>query len=543
MTTIIMKLWQWLILLFCIVGFVGISIGSALGESLTFDEIVHRQEGLNHWLNHTFNIDTFNPPLVREIEVIPILLGSDKLMTSGSQSLKYLPDRLVTVFLAVFLLILVFIAAKKYFDINCALLAVFLLAFNPIFLAHSHYLTLDSGTALFIFLAYLLYLKLIRETNLWNFVYFGMALGFALAARIVTVPFFISALPLILIVEKKNAALTWFWRNKFIIFYTLMITALVIWSAYFFRTDVIIASRSDNNRLSARLLTTARNEHNNTLADLIKLAENRKLPLGNYLAMVKNNLVRSGKAENYFFLGHFYAHNRWYFLPVNLFLKTPLPFWLLLVMGVRVLYGKKEFGKNLLPFLLPAAVLIAILSFGNNQPWVRYTVPVFPFLSVIAATGLKEFRGIYRSLALAILLIWYALTPLNSYPHFIGFANELAGPKDKLYRIFADSNLDWGQSIPDLVKYVNKVNPKQISFSYFGRDNGDTYGLSSNFPYGSHIFENICRFHEIPRPSGSGGRMIAISVTNWYDCGFSKLNEFSQTKITDVVGDSIFIFY
>lgn len=106
-----------LIFIGIMVSFITLSVGSALGESLTYDEIVHSEEGRNHLVNHTFAVDTNNPPLVREIEMLPVVLGGD---------MNLLPARLVTIFLAAMLLISVFFSAKKIFrPASCIILSVF----------------------------------------------------------------------------------------------------------------------------------------------------------------------------------------------------------------------------------------------------------------------------------------------------------------------------------------------------------------------------------------------------------------------------------
>ena len=78
--------------------------------------------------------------------------------------------------------------------------------------------------------------------------------------------------------------------------------------------------------------------------------------------------------------------------------------------------------------------------------------------------------------------------------------------------------------------------------SYFGRDNGNLYGLKSNFKYGSYKFEDICRFHKISKQNWNGYNITAISVSNWYYCGYYKDQKYTKEKIVNVLGDSILIF-
>lgn len=537
-----MKLWHWVALFIIISGFIFLSIGSALNESLTFDEIVHLQEGRNHWINHTFAVDPFNPPLVRELVTIPVILGADRLLAGDRTADHYLPGRMVSVVFGVVLLILVFVTAKKYSGPSAAIFSTLFLAVQPTLLAYDHYLGLDMGTALFVFVAYLALVRFVFSDNLLNLVYFGVAAGAAAASRVNTLLFIFLTIPAVSFFRYRKKTPGKFWQFRYRWILAGIIAAFTIWAAYFFRFGVIIAARDDSNRISTKLLAEARKDNRRLLENLIILAEYRKIPLGDYLAVIKNNIIRNGQATTFFFLGKNYPANRWYFLPANIFLKTPLPFWLLLFLAIRNLYRGKGQRKQFFIFAVPAAVILGVMCLSSATAWVRYALPVIPFLAIIAGNGVSKVKDAGGKLIILLLCFWSLAEVFSAYPHFITYANQLAGPGNTLYLSFNDSNLDWGQSLPDLARYLDRVNPKVVSFSYFGRDNGDDYGLVSNFPYGSHRFGDICRFHEIVRPNGSDKRVVAISVTNWYNCKFKETGEFSRNKIKDIVARSILIF-
>lgn len=478
------------LLLIIVICFIFLSTGSALHESLTFDEIVHMQEGHNHLVNHAFAIDTNNPPLVRELAAIPLVFG-----------LPTVYARLAIVLLGAILLVLVYKVGGIW--------SAFLLALEPTFLAHSHYVTLDVGAAFFIFLAYLVFLDFLKNQSLRNAIFLGIASGFSFASRIQSLIF----LPISFILIARTKI-----RLKSILLIAL-ISVFIVWFTYFFVKDVIIAPRQDPNRLSSKILQT----NNLFLKNLVLIAMHQPVPLGNYLATVKNSFLRSTQQVK---------HN-WYDLPFNFLLKTPIPFLIFIILGAR---SKKNFQ-----FLVPTAVIIIISSVSPQQPWVRYVIPAFPFLAIIAGTAIVEIKGNYQKVGVVLILFWYAGGTLVQFPHFISYANELAGSRDKRFEKLIDSNLDWGQSLPDLADYLQRVQPKSVSFSYFGRDNADAYGLVSNRPYGSYKFEEICAFHEISY-SGTGNRIVAISTTNWYQCGFSTQPQFGKDKIKSVVADTILIF-
>ena len=106
---------------------------------------------------------------------------------------------------------------------------------------------------------------------------------------------------------------------------------------------------------------------------------------------------------------------------------------------------------------------------GLNWP-VRYTLPLLPLL--ILATGRLISRllshRLGRLLVLACLLCNVTETVLVA-PHFLSFANALAGGPAGGQRIFHGSNYDWGQDLSALRRWYDK-NPtrRPLVVSYFG---------------------------------------------------------------------------
>jgi hypothetical protein len=135
-----------------------------------------------------------------------------------------------------------------------------------------------------------------------------------------------------------------------------------------------------------------------------------------------------------------------------------------------------------------------------------------------------------------MLLIWYVVGTLVQYPHFISMPMSFChGRSPAPYR----QQHRLGQSLPDMAAYIQKIKPSHVSFFLLRQDNGNDYGLVSNRQWGLRL---KILFHEIALPYKSGKRMIVISVSNWYGCGYSKEEKFSKQKIRSVIADSILIF-
>src|SRR5439155_15467068 len=88
---------------------------------------------------------------------------------------------------------------------------------------------------------------------------------------------------------------------------------------------------------------------------------------------------------------------------------------------------------------------------------VRVILPVLPFLYLF--TGRLAVPGccrVPRSMVLGGCLFWSALASWQAAPHQIAYFNELAGGSTGGLKYCADSNLDWGQGLPQLKEYKQR---------------------------------------------------------------------------------------
>src|SRR3989304_3344960 len=134
-------------------GYLFISVGSARRESLTYDEIVDIEEGINIVTKREFR-EPFNPPFIRILAAIPLVAGLDGVPNSKGRAERYFPARAVTIGLGLLLLLAVWHFTRQYFGNEAALIGLFFMSLEPNFLGHSHYITMDVGVALLIFLSY-----------------------------------------------------------------------------------------------------------------------------------------------------------------------------------------------------------------------------------------------------------------------------------------------------------------------------------------------------------------------------------------------------
>lgn len=65
-------------------------------------------------------------------------------------------------------------------------------------------------------------------------------------------------------------------------------------------------------------------------------------------------------------------------------------------------------------------------------------------------------------------MLWQAFTVIAIYPYFLTYFNEIVGRPDQGYHYTVNSNLDWGQDLRRLTKWVDEKGIDKIYVDYFG---------------------------------------------------------------------------
>jgi hypothetical protein len=86
----------------------------------------------------------------------------------------------------------------------------------------------------------------------------------------------------------------------------------------------------------------------------------------------------------------------------------------------------------------------------------RHVMPIAPFLLVfVGSLATVRFRAVrVLHFAIAVLFVWTALSSLAIYPDYLAYFNEVAGGPAGGGRYLGDSNLDWGQDVLKLERFV-----------------------------------------------------------------------------------------
>lgn len=193
---------------------------------------------------------------------------------------------------------------------------------------------------------------------------------------------------------------------------------------------------------------------------------NVPLPAATYFNSLRDLLLHSGEGHISFLRGERSFYGWWNYFLVAFSVKTPAV--VLALLGVMIVVPTAHKGwRKLVYWWLPPLILFVVASFGGLNIGYRHILPVLPFVwLLVGETAVFWWQKRWRQVALVGLLSWYVVAGLRQAPDFLAYFNEFVGGSSQGVYHLSDSNLDWGQDLPQLAAYL-AANP-EAQFSYFG---------------------------------------------------------------------------
>ncbi len=167
-----------------------------------------------------------------------------------------------------------------------------------------------------------------------------------------------------------------------------------------------------------------------------------------------------------YLFGHKSQHGWWYYFPVALLFKTPLPFLVLAAIGL---------GRRHLDAIAAASVVMAIAMSTPINIGIRHLLPIYAPLAILAAAGAQRLWERRHRVTVAVLCGWMFVGTLISHPDYIPWFNELALGHGE--RILSDSNFDWGQDVLRLRTICRQRHIDSLAFEVFTGAPLDEIGL------------------------------------------------------------------
>jgi Dolichyl-phosphate-mannose-protein mannosyltransferase len=479
--------------------------GAAWRESVAIDEIAHIGAGVSYLQRFDLRMNPEHPPLAKMIAALPLAARGVRadyssyewtasrdvlVQTMGDWSfgdhvvlvwnnprsvLAWARGAMLLLTLALGFVVCVF--AKRIGGNLGGLLCLTVFVSAPTFLTFGPMVLTDVPVALFCLLALWAFAEMWREPSKANVRLFGVSLAGALLSKFSAGILFFAFGAFILSSRfwpmagqpaEKARRKAWrrarwraMWRGIFLAACVVYLFYLIFsWNQ---PTQYMIPTKGPED--FPRLLGNA----------LIARAIRRLLlPVWIYLLGVLAVLITSSRTT--FILGHGYTHGVWFYYPVIFGLKSPLGFLGLLALtlsvGLACRRRKRISGSaSAIPENLHAqwrVLWVSLVVFTAICMLVRLSISIRHFtlpivlaillvaplprmLSALRESGSRPARA-WQALAalLAASCLW---TAVRAYPYYMPYASALGFGKPA-YRLMSDSNVDWGQELPEVRKFA-----------------------------------------------------------------------------------------
>ena len=551
-------------------------------ESQTWDEACHIFAGYSYWTRGDFGINPEHPPLVKMLAVLPLLrlslrvpqlqgrdakveafLDGHDFLYRNNADLILFRTRMAASTLTVLLALLVFAAAREMMGAGAAFTALTLLVFEPNLLAHGALVTTDMGVTCMIFAAVYFFYRYVKKPGFGRLLIAGLATGCALASKhsaVLLAPILI-LLAIVEVacgpeahsagqsVERKSSRARVAARMAAALLTIAILGTVVLWSFYGFRFQMRPDGLSMNPPLGQ---FAARIKHPADVRVLMALARWRALPESYLYGLADVRQVSDSSAT--YLLGKVYPQGQWFYFPVALAIKETLPVLSLLLLLPLAAYlrwkrarPESEAWRTAAFLVLPSAVYLAAAMGSGLNIGVRHILPIFPFLLILAAFAawtLARRHGAWKY-AVAGLLVFHAFSSARAFPVYLAYSNEAWGGPANTYNLLSDSNVDWGQQLKAISRYLRQRGITQCWFAYFADAAADPayYGI----PCRSLTTISTMWLQPLPDvpKTVEGTVLVSAGVLSGYELGPGALNPYAQLqklRPAAVIQDGVFIF-
>jgi len=535
---------------------------SSWNEAGTMDELAHIPSGYSYLVQKDYRLNPEHPPLIKDLSALPLVflnlnfptdvdawakdvngqweMGRIFIYESGNDADKiFRYSRLPVILLAILFGFMFFRWVRNLYGNKVALLALFLFAFSPTFLAHSRYVTTDLAAAFGFFIGIAYFLNFLFKQNRKNLIIAGIVFGIAQLLKfslMLLAPLYVIFGALwVYLNHYSNFSWKNFLKSEFKMLGKIILIGLigfaVILPVYIFHTwnyptdEQVTAVYHNLEAFRVRFMV-----------DFTALLSGNGITqaIGQYTHGLFMVLQRAAGGNTTYFVGQISAGGWYYYFPLLYLLKEHLAFHILTVLAI--IFGIKNIVKNkrknryaILEWMRENFVLTASFIFigvywlqAITSPLnigVRHVLPTFPFIYLLVSRQtIRWVKGwkvekIYlayiepakRALLLSFLLFWMILATVVNFPYFLSYYNELGGSTTHGYKFATDSNYDWGQDLKRLVKIVEENNISKIAVDYFGGGNPKYY-LGDKF-------EAWWSAKGRPQPEAGEPEWFAISLT------------------------------
>jgi 4-amino-4-deoxy-L-arabinose transferase-like glycosyltransferase len=486
---------------------------SARQLSQTWDEADHLLAGHRYWQCADFSFDVESPPLPKLIAAASLYwmqlrqpdppcgsreIGDEfedgrRFLYSNDADRLLMRARLAASLFTLTLLLLVWHATKSFFGITAAVFSAVLLVFEPNILAHGALVTTDMALTVAFFSAMVALYWYFQRPNAWRVLVVGLTMGLTFASKFAGV--------LVIPVIMALAGLEIIWRGNLEheaqerrlhlrrtvvdISAALFIGVFVVWSfyAYHFAAE----PRSAYVRTGERILQKSGakaaampdpGRERGVFPFIFAVFRKAKLLPECYLEGLGRMIESAESGRRMFAFARTYETGRWFYFPFALIVKLTLPVMLFLSLCLFEGPFWSQHRRELLYLTIPALLFLAFSMISRVNIGIRHVLPLLPFLIVIAgAAATVWFSRLPWRILVCVILAWHVVSSMHSFPDYLSYANEAFGGPANAYNWLGDSNVDWGQSLKEVQRYIARNSVTPCWFLQNGTADASYYGI------------------------------------------------------------------
>jgi hypothetical protein len=475
-------------------------------KSPSNDESLHIMAGATYIATREIIVNPQHPPLLKELAGLSLAMAGIHWRNPANTPLEKLPAgwewpagnafvaglgvtrtlfwaRLPLLLLSTLTGLLIYKWGRELAGTAAGLCALFLFAADPNMVAHSYLVTTDSGVTALSLLFLLLLFRYFQKPGIGRSAAAGVALGLALCAKFSAV---------FLLPVAGLLAAVWFWPPAM-------------------ETGKEKKKRRTPPKKRSPPTSSALAETAVLIVAAIFVIQICYFSLnGPFLYLHGLSRVNADHRADYeAYLGGQMQHRFVSYFAAAWLLKEPLATVGLALGGVFLAFRNRGIPRLLKLFLfVPPCVFLLACTIWAEDIGIRYLMPAMPFGFIaggLALAMLLERPKTSRVVA-AVLCAWVTLAAAGIYPDHLSYFNEAACLPEHVRRIgldggsrcgsdwLADSNVDWGQSLPQLKTWLDRNVPGgTIRMKYFGTYPPEQYGIK---------FESIENTLPSPPPPG-----------------------------------------
>ena len=545
-------------------------------KGLFIDDSMHMPAGYSYLLTHDYRLNQEHPPLIKLLSGLGLwelhlyfpfespgwqqaatpgdpedgmVRIEEAFFESNAKQFERIAfyGRLPVLVIPLLLLLAAWWFTRQLFGPVPALISVFLLATEPNIAGNAIVVQNDVAAALALLLFVIAVKKFVTDARVIGALALGGALGLGLVTKyslVVLVP--VSCVIVIACVMwrliRKRSSVGAVVLSSFVVFVT---AYLILIACYAFHIDRIDANESSEIANWFYLSGQTAEAFKRLLMWLPPL-------LPRYFVSGIDMVVQDSRdGRPAFLLGQISDTGWWYYFPVAFALKTTIPFLLASIGGfvwaVYQVLRRKCYA--ILYVMLPGVFYLALTMTSHLNIGVRHLLPMFPFAAIAGAgfvsavieCGLKRSRGLGLAVA-AVALVPCLVIAVSAFPNYLTYFSPLAGGAARGWQMLSDSNVETGQEVKPLARYLKDHGENRVTGIMVGGEFLKFYGIQADDFPGWYDDEDS---EDAAEPI----KTEYIAIGAWYlseidlsDKQKEIIDRYRQQKPEMMVGDSIFVF-